>query len=275
MEIIDVQVHTYERDHAGRPWATTPNWPAEVNGEQMVAAMDAVGVDGAILVSSFSMYRFDPSYAVEVYNAFPDKFRVVRPVDPEDPGVEDTIAEWVATDGAVGIRVFLRDEASDDPADPRINKVLACAARHGTPVNLLCWGRLEQVAGLARRNPDTTLVVDHLGILQPRRPPAPPDVWADLPKLLALAPNGNVVVKISGACTMSHEPFPYDDIWEPIGRIIDAFGIERCMWGTDWTRAAAVVTYEEGVKPFLMTDRLSDSDRAALMGGSLRRIYGW
>jgi L-fuconolactonase len=51
-------------------------------------------------------------------------------------------------------------------------------------------------------------------------------------------------VKISGACTLSHEPFPYDDIWEPIGRIIDAFGIERCMWGTDWTRAAAVVNYE-------------------------------
>ena len=33
MEIIDVQVHTYERNHPGRPWATTPDWPAEVNGD--------------------------------------------------------------------------------------------------------------------------------------------------------------------------------------------------------------------------------------------------
>ena len=84
MAIIDAQVHTYERNHPGRPWATTPDWPAEVNGEQMVAAMGEVGVDGAILVSSFSMYRYDPSYAVEVYNKYPDKFRVIRPVDPED-----------------------------------------------------------------------------------------------------------------------------------------------------------------------------------------------
>ena len=135
----------------------------------------------------------------------------------------------------------------------------------------MCWGRLEQVAGLAQRNPDTTLVVDHIGIRQPYHPPAPPDAWADLPKVLALAPDKNVVAKISGACTLSHEPFPYDDIWEPIGRIIDAFGIERCMWGTDWTRAAAVVNYEQSVKPFLMTDKLSDSDRAALMAGSLKK----
>ena len=115
MEIIDVQVHTYQGNHPGRPWATTPDWPAEVNGEQMVAAMDEVGVDGAILVSSFSMYRYDPSYAVKVYNKYPDKFRVIRPVDPEDRGVEDTIAEWVGMDGTVGIRVFLRHDVTDDP----------------------------------------------------------------------------------------------------------------------------------------------------------------
>src|ERR1051325_4538406 len=47
----------------------------------MVAAMDAAGVDGAILVSPFSMYRFDASYALEVYAAHPGRFRLVKPVD--------------------------------------------------------------------------------------------------------------------------------------------------------------------------------------------------
>ena len=47
------------------------------------------------------------------------------------------------------------------------------------------------------------------------------------------------------------------------------------MWGTDWTRAVALLTYEQGVEAFRVTDRLSDSDRAALMGGHLARIYGW
>ena len=50
MPTIDVQVHAYERNHPGRPWVGTLVGPAELTGDQMVAAMGAVGVDGAILV---------------------------------------------------------------------------------------------------------------------------------------------------------------------------------------------------------------------------------
>ncbi len=82
-------------------------------------------------------------------------------------------------------------------------------------------------------------------------------------------------MKISGACTLSHQPFPYPDIWDPLARIFDAFGFGRCLWGTDWTRAVKVLTYQQGVNSFRVTDRLSDSDRAALMGESLMRVYNW
>jgi predicted TIM-barrel fold metal-dependent hydrolase len=51
MPKLDSQVHAYERNHPGRPWVGTLYGPPEVTGDQMVAAMDAVGVDGAILVS--------------------------------------------------------------------------------------------------------------------------------------------------------------------------------------------------------------------------------
>src|SRR5580765_699541 len=121
MAIIDSQVHVYEANTPKRPWHSVPNWPDHVTGDQMVAAMDAVGVDGAVLVSPFSMYRYDASYAKEVYAAHPNRFGLVKPVDPTDPAVADTIADWAATKGTVGIRVFLRDNASPDPADPGIN----------------------------------------------------------------------------------------------------------------------------------------------------------
>ena len=78
-----------------------------------------------------------------------------------------------------------------------------------------------------------------------------------------------------GACTLSREAFPYDDIWDPVLRIIDAFGIDRCMWGTDWTRTSGMLTYEQGVAPFRNTDRLSGSDRSKLMGGTLQKVYRW
>ena len=241
----------------------------------MVAAMDDVGVDGAILVSPFSMYRYDASYAREVYAAHPSRFGLVKPVDPTDPAVADTIADWASTKGTVGIRVFLRDTASTDPADPAINRVLAEAGRHSLPVNLACTGRLEQAGQLAARNPGTQLVIDHLGLQQPPAPPAPPQPFGVLPKVLALAAHPNLAITISGACTLSHEPFPYKDIWDPLGRIFDAFGLNRCLWGTDWTRAVALLTYQQGVDAFRVTDRLSDSERATLMGDTLARVYNW
>jgi len=276
MPTIDAQVHAYERNHPGRPWAGTLAGPPEVTGDQMVAAMDAVGVDGAILVSPFSLYRYDASYALEVHANHPGRFGLVKPVDPGDPAVAETVAEWAATPGTVGVRLMLnRAELSADPADPGLNRVLEAAARHGLPVNVLAWGRLEQARALAARQPDTQLVIDHLGLQQPFAPPPPAEPFADLPQVLALAAQPNIAIKISGACTLSHEPFPYRDIWEPLGRIFDAFGLDRCLWGTDWTRATALLTYEQGVDAFRVTDRLSDSDRARLMGGTHERIYHW
>src|ERR1700730_178142 len=62
MPTIDVQVHAYEGNHPARPWVGHIAGPASVSGDEMVAAMDAVGVDGAILVSPFSLYRYDASY---------------------------------------------------------------------------------------------------------------------------------------------------------------------------------------------------------------------
>ena len=44
--------------------------------------------------------------------------------------------------------------------------------------------------------------------------------------------------------------------------------------GTDWTRAVRLLTYEQGVEAFSVAHRLSDSDRATLMGGTLARVYG-
>jgi predicted TIM-barrel fold metal-dependent hydrolase len=272
---IDSQVHVYERNHPGRPWAGFLHGPPQVTGDDMVAAMDAVGVDGALLVSPFSMYRYDASYAIDVHVAHPGRFALIKPVDPTDPNVADTIADWASTRGAVAIRLMLRPEVTSDAGDPGLNRVLAAAARHALPVNLLCWGRLEQADLLAARNPNTVLVIDHLGLQQPFEPPPPAQPFVDLPKLLKLAAHDNVRVKISGACTLSHEPFPYKDLWGPLGRIFDAFGFDRCMWGTDWTRAVALLTYEQGVEAFRVTDRLSENDRIALMGETLKRVYKW
>jgi predicted TIM-barrel fold metal-dependent hydrolase len=112
MTIIDSQVHAYEANTPKRPWHNVPNWLAHVTGDEMVAAMDKVGVDGAIFISAFSLYRYDASYAVEVQKAHPDRMAIVKPVDSDDPAVADVIADWKRTPGAVGIRIILTKRQS-------------------------------------------------------------------------------------------------------------------------------------------------------------------
>ena len=275
MSIIDSQVHVYAANTPDRPWHTVPNWPDHVTGDEMVQAMDAVGVDGAIFISAFSMYRYDASYAIEVQNAYPGRFGLVKPVDPLDPAVAEAIAEWKNTPGTVGIRIMMPKEAGLKPDDPGIKLILHEAMRHDFPVNILCWGNLDAGKAVIDGHPDNRFIIDHLGIVQPRTPPAPPEPWADLPKVRDLASRPNVVIKVSGACTLSHAGYPYPDNWDPLARVFDTWGLDRCLWGTDWTRAFAVVNYKQAVEPFQLTDLLTESERATLMGGACARAYGW
>ena len=275
MTIIDSQVHCYEANTPARPWHRLPNWPAHATGDEMVVEMDKLGIDGAIFISSFSMYRYDGSYATEVQRAHPDRFAIVKPLDPEDPAVADVVAEWKRTPGTVGVRIMLLKEDERPADDPGLDRIVKAAVRHDFPINVLCWGNLDAGIALVDRHPEARFIIDHLGLLQPSVPPAPPEPWAELPKVLDLARRPNAAIKVSGACTLAREPYPFPDIWDPLARLFEAWGFERCLWGTDWTRAFNVVNYEQAVTPFRTTDRLSESERAMLMGGACAKAYGW
>lgn len=274
MAIIDSQVHVYEADTPKRPWVQRITGPKHVTGEEQVAAMDALGIDGAIIVSTYMTYRFNSTYAEEVHGRFPDRFALVKPVDPADPAICETMQDWRRHPGAVGVRMMLAFVDITDPADPGLNRVLAESAKLGFPVNVFATRHLDEAYALIARNPDTTVVIDHVGLPQTYLR-QDEDVWIDLPKVLKLAELPNVRIKLTGAGTMSSEPYPFEDLWPRLLRIIDAYGLERCMWGTDWTRALKYLNYEQGVEYFRNTSHLSDSDRAMLMGGATERTYGW
>src|SRR6478609_7972113 len=151
MTIIDSQIHVYEANTPQRPWHSVPNWPAHVTGDEMVAAMDEIGVDGAIFISPFSLYRYDGSYAAEVQRTHPDRFAIIKPVDPDNPGGADDIADWKNTPGEVAIRILLTEETRREPSDPGLARILRAAVRHDFPVNILCWGSADLGAALMAR----------------------------------------------------------------------------------------------------------------------------
>ena len=277
MPTIDAQVHAYERNHPGRPWVAALHGPPEVTGDQMVAAMDAVGVDGAMLVSPFSLYRYDASYALEVHAQAP------RPVRPGQAGRSERPGggrddRRVGGHGRRGRRAHHaeRDVVSTDPADPGLNRVLAAAARAlaaGQPAGLGPAGSGRR-AGRAQPG--------HAAGDRPSRAAAA--VRAAAARRALRRPAEGAGAGRAAATSRSRSPAPARcrtsrsrtrTSGTRSARIFDAFGLDRCLWGTDWTRAVALLTYEQGVEAFRVTDRLSDSDRATLMGGALTRVYNW
>ena len=221
------------------------------------------------------MYRYDASYAVEVQQAHPDRFALVKPVDPDDPAVAEVIADWKKTPGTVGIRIIMTKEANRAPDDPGLDRICRAAAGQDFPVNILFWGNLDAGTALIDRHPETRFVVDHLASCSPACPPRRRSPGPTCRRCWSSRSAQNAVLKVSGACTLSREPYPFPDIWDPLARVFEAWGFERCLWGTDWTRAFAVVNYEQAVEPFRKTERLSDAERALLMGGACAKAYGW
>ena len=92
--------------------------------------------------------------------------------------------------------------------------------------------------------------------------------------MLALARLPNVAVKLSGAPSYSSAPYPYRNIHSYLQQIIDAFGPERCFWGTDITRMPC--SYRQCVTMF--TEEmpwLKGRDLELVMGGAVVNWLGW
>ena len=279
-EIIDAQMHPYEHNHPGRPWVGHLEGPEEASGETLVKEMEAVGVDGSILVSAYNKYGFDPSYALDVFKKYPNKFRVIRPFDMWSETIEDDLESWSKINGVVGARLMLTAnekliDSSVDSTHQGVNRFMKKASEIGIAINVMASGQLDHFAAIAKSNPNTQLVLDHLGLMQPHVPPVPDIPIGSLDSVLELAQFDNVAIKVSGACTLSKLPYPYQDIWNPIHQVINSYGLNRCIWGTDWTRAVRILPFKESVHAFIETDQLSEDEKIQLMGENLKNIYGW
>ena len=153
---IDCQVHAYDRNNEDN-YRSVLAGPATVTGEEMVAAMDAVGVDGALLISPFTIYGYDSSYCEGVAERYPDRFGLIAPFDPNSPGVGAEVEAWAERPGVVGARVVLNFESvGADHAG--VDAIMSAGGAAGIPINVLCWQNLPELRAYAQRHPDTQLV---------------------------------------------------------------------------------------------------------------------
>jgi L-fuconolactonase len=140
---------------------------------------------------------------------------------------------------------------------------------------LLHPAQLPDVPRLSERVPDLNLVIDHLakpkikdGILEP---------WAS--DMRAAAQNPRLFCKLSGMVTEADpQHWQRRDLRPYVETVLDAFGVERVMFGSDWpvcTLAASYGRVYEALAQNLsdILGGMPDEVDAAVFGGNAARFY--
>jgi predicted TIM-barrel fold metal-dependent hydrolase len=265
MRIVDSQIHLFDTRN---PAAAERVGQHSVPPEQIVTEMDAAGVDRAFLVPSSSGAN---QACLDTAANWPGRFAVMGTITLNKPENRSLPGGWKAA-GYTGVRLtfppfrdpsWLRDGTAD--------WFWPVAAAHDLPVMVWAPQQLDELAGIAERNPGLRLVIDHLNFYVEDKG----HVAVELAKrLTALSRFPNVAVKASALPAHSLESFPYRDILPAVQIAYDAFGSDRVFWGTDFTRLPC--TLGQAIAMFTEhLDFLPAGDLQKIMGEGILRWVGW
>jgi L-fuconolactonase len=254
--------------------------------------MDAIGVDAAVIHP-----HQDDGWGAQLAARFPSRCAVVFHADTTVPDPDAYVADLKSRqpEGVLGLRAML-GKGPAAGSEPAIRAELlgyepffAACEKYGLPMFFWVARFPSAAAEMAERYPDLLLIMDHLTLRQGPTEPRESPPFRSLPQLLALAQYPNVAVKLSGAPALAEREYPFEDLWPHLDQIIEAFGPERLMWGSDASRIAGRIgtrtmaavpfpghhTYAEALHYIRDTDHLGASEKASILGGTAQRLLGW
>ncbi len=231
MKIIDAQVHIWGSGMPGGHHRQVPVYSVE----ELLAEMDAAGIDGALIHPPQS---WDPSANQVAERAawrYPERFAILGQVPLETPEASRALLQhWRQRPGQKGLRYpLVRPEQAEWHRDGTMDWLWPEAERLGLPIATMAGRFLPEFRAIAERHPSLRLIIDHLGLVRDGKDAA---AFANLDELCALARLPNVAIKATGAPGYSSQGYPYANLHDGLHRLFDAFGPRRFFWGTDITR---------------------------------------
>ena len=148
------------------------------------------------------------------------------------------------------------------------------AEKAGLPVMFLAPGQTAAFATIAERHPRLALIADHMGLSVDlvKEGKAAEAIAATA----SLAKYPNVSVKLSAAANYSQDGYPFRDMTPHIKRLFEAFGPQRCHWGSDMTNGFDKATYPQRITHF--TEELpflTEADKDQILGKSILAKLRW
>jgi predicted TIM-barrel fold metal-dependent hydrolase len=271
MQIVDAQIHLWENARMSPQHRQIPTYSMDDALQEMAEA----GVDAAVLHPPSSLGEAVNMLAVEAARQHPDTFCILGHFDLQRPDRLDIVKHWRQRPGMLGFRfTFNQPHQQRWWSDGSLDWFWAACEQEGLPIGLLAGGHMADLGRIAARHPGLKLHIDHCGRGGGGGSGTDDAAFANLGEMLALATYPNVAVKLSGAPSYSSHPYPYRNIHPYLRQIFDAFGPQRCFWGTDITRMPC--SYRQCVTMF--TEELpwlQGRDLELVMGEAICDWLGW
>jgi L-fuconolactonase len=273
--ITDAQIHVWRADALDRPWpegGEQLTHRAEALGaDEVIDRMDAAGVYRALLVPpSWEGDRND--VALDAADRYPDRFAVMGRIDLAAGPDAAQLQAWRSVPGLLGGRLtFHRPPVRQWLTDGTADWVWGEAERAGLPLMVYAPYLTDMISLVAQAHPDLKIVVDHLNLSTEVRTK---DLEPLLRPVFALADYSNVAVKVSALPCYVDEGYPFPSLHRPVRQVIDTFGADRVLWGSDLSRLSC--PYHDWVRFF--TDQLelwSPDEVDLVLGGAATRWLGW
>lgn len=292
MNIIDTHVHVWDLDNYRLPW---------LDGEGPVLKRTWSVEDYAACQDESHGYHVEQAVYIEVDMAHDERERenelACKMVsDPEcvygtacisgnldEPGFADYIEKWAPRPEIAGLRQVLH-VPSAAPGTCLKPEFLANVRKLGD-LGLVFEGcvrcpELGDLATVARECPDTTIVLNHMGIVDAdvmgaKNPTADERAYQDAWRrnMAEIGRLPNVVCKVSGLNPM--KPWSTESLSRAVDVTLDAFDADKVMFASNFPVLHVAMTLDEWVCQMLkMTESLDAADREALFAENARRVYG-
>lgn len=236
---IDIHPHIIAADIKRYPLAPLGGHQSDwsrtrpVTLEQLVAAMDAAGVQKAAIVQASTCYGHDNSYVADAVAAYPKRFTGVFSVDVLATDGTERMRYWYGK-GLTGMRLFTFGSTMSEQAswldDPKSYPSWTCAGELGLSVCLQMSAKaIPQAIRMAERFPNVRIILDHGA--RPVLEDGPP--YNGAASLFELARFPNVYLKLTPRIfAESRRGKATPDTFFP--RLVAEFGASRLAWGSNY-----------------------------------------
>lgn len=276
---VDAHQHFWRADPVHYSWLS-PEFgsifrdfePAELQPD-----LGSSGVASTVLVQASNTYRDTHAMLRHAdQNSFISAVVGWVPLTDPEESARKLDEEWLTHRAFRGVRHLNHDELDPDwLIRPDVLAGLGQVADRGLTFDVVAVFplHLRHIATIAQRLPNLVIVIDHLA----KPPITSGDLrsWADQMRAAAASPN--VVAKVSGLTSIfGHANWTADDLVESISVAVDAFGVDRLMFGSDWPVALLSSTYGREVEATLdalTAVGLSKNETNAVMGATARAVY--